>query len=109
MGLCTRALLALETRKISLRKLSPISKFNYIICELDSIKIKRIKFKMKPRLQLLPNIVNFAICFIWHGSTINNFIHCHVGHNSNRNIYILFFHLLRPFVVSSKLVNFEKK
>ncbi len=39
MGLCTQALLALEAKKVSLGKLSPISKFNYIICELDPNKI----------------------------------------------------------------------
>ncbi len=109
MGLCTQALLALEARRVSFEKLSPISKFDYIICELDCNKIKIIKFKMRLRLWMLPNIVNFAICFIWHGSTTNNLIHCHIGHNSKREIYILFFHSFRPFVVSSKLVNFEKK
>jgi hypothetical protein len=93
MGLCTQVLLALEARKVSFEKLSPISKFDYIICELDCNKINLKKFKMRLRLWLLPNIVNFAICFIWHGSTTNNLIHWHVGHNSKRRIYIYLDHL----------------
>ncbi len=50
MGLCTQALLAWEAKKASLGKLFPISKFNYIICELDHNKLFLKKFKTKLKL-----------------------------------------------------------
>jgi hypothetical protein len=41
VGLCTQVLLALEAIEVSLDKLSIISNFNYIICELNHNKKKK--------------------------------------------------------------------